>query len=225
MKLTVLIPVYNEKNSIKEIVERVKKIPMYKEIIIIDDFSTDGTRDVLPQLRDKDTIILYHEKNKGKGAALRTGIQHATGDYIIVQDADMEYDPNDYFKLLSLVVEGKAKIVYGSRFKGKHEFSSLSHYLGNILLTGITNFLYGVILTDMETCYKLVPAELMKRLNIKANRFDFEPEITAKLLRSGYKIVEVPISYKGRGVHEGKKISWKDAFSAIWTLVKYRFWD
>jgi len=225
MKLSVLIPVYNEKNSIKEILERVQNIPIDKQIVVVDDCSTDGTRELLPSLRDKDIAIVYHEVNQGKGAAIRTGILHASGDYVIVQDADLEYDPNDYFKLLKLVIEGKAKVVYGSRFKGKGHFSTLSHYLGNKLLTWITNILYGVTLTDMETCYKLIPTDLIKKINIKANKFDMEPEITAKILKRGYKIVEVPISYKGRGFEDGKKISWKDAFSAIWTLIKYRFWD
>jgi glycosyltransferase involved in cell wall biosynthesis len=225
MKLSVLIPVYNEKNSIQEILSRVQKIPIEKEIIVIDDCSTDGTRELLPSLKEKGVAIVYHEQNEGKGAAIRTGIGHASGDYLIIQDADLEYDPIDYFKLLPLVIEGKAKVVYGSRFKGKGKFSTLSHYLGNKLLTWVTNLLYGVALTDMETCYKLIPTALVKSLALKANRFDFEPEITAKILKRGYKITEVPISYQGRAFHEGKKISWKDAFAAIRALIKYRFWD
>lgn len=225
MKLSVIIPVYNEKNTLKALIERVQAVPLEKEIILVDDCSTDGTRDLLPELKGNGIKVILQEKNGGKGSAVKRGFAEAEGDYVIIQDADLEYDPQDYLKLLPPVIDGRAKVVYGSRFKGAHSFSSLSHLLGNKLLTFITNFLYFSNITDMETCYKLIPASLAKQLDIKARRFDMEPEITAKILKQGYKILEIPISYKGRAFSEGKKISWKDAFSAIWTLIKYRFHD
>ena len=225
MKLSVIIPVFNEKNTLKTIVDRVQAVKLEKEIIIIDDFSTDGTRDIYPQIKAENIKVILQAKNQGKGSAVRTGIAAATGDYIIIQDADLEYDPQDFNKLIIPILENKAKVVYGSRFKGAHSFSTFSHKWGNRLLTGITNLLYWSSITDMETCYKLIPSSLAKQLNIKANKFDMEPEITAKILKRGYKIIEIPISYKGRAFSEGKKISWKDAFSAIWTLIKYRFYE
>jgi glycosyltransferase involved in cell wall biosynthesis len=223
MKLSVIIPVYNEKNTIEIILERVKAVALEKEIILVDDFSTDGTRELLPRLKSKNISVLMHDKNLGKGAAIKTGIKAATGDYIIIQDADLEYDPQDFFKLIQPALDGKAAVVYGSRFLGNNYFSMLSHKLGNQFLTGVTNLLYRGKLTDMETCYKLIPIELARQLNIKSRRFEVEPEVTAKILKRGYKILEVPISYKGRTISEGKKISWKDALSTLWTLLKYRF--
>lgn len=223
MKLSVIIPVYNEKNTLKTIIDRVQAVNIEKEIILVDDYSTDGTRDIFPQFTANNIKIFLQEKNQGKGAAVTRGIKEATGDYIIIQDADLEYDPQDYLKLIAPITENRAKVVYGSRFLGEHSFSTFSHKWGNRLLTGITNLLYSGKITDMETCYKLIPAGLAKQLDIKAKRFDMEPEITAKILKRGYKILEVPISYKGRAFSEGKKISWKDAFSAIWTLIKFRF--
>jgi len=225
MKLSVIIPVFNEKSTIKQIVEKVQAVPIDKEIILIDDCSTDGTRNILPQFTSNNIKIVLQEKNQGKGAAVARGIKEATGDYIIIQDADLEYDPQDYIKLIIPILDGRAKVVYGSRFKGVYSFSTFSHKWGNRLLTGITNFLYASTLTDMETCYKLIPASLAKELDIQSKRFDLEPEITAKILNKGQKIFEVPISYKGRAFSQGKKISWKDAFSAIWTLLKYRFYE
>lgn len=226
MKLSVIMPVYNEKKTLQKIVERVMAVDLDKELIIIDDCSTDGTREVLRQFQKDESIkIILQTTNQGKGAAIRAGIEKASGDYIIIQDADLEYDPNDYLKLVVPVIEGKAKVVYGSRFLGRHVFSSISHYWGNKALSLLTTFLYGAVLTDMETCYKLIPAKFMKNIPLRANRFDFEPEITAKILKNGYKIREVPISYKGREFNEGKKISWKDGFAAIAALIKYRFWD
>lgn len=225
MKLSVIIPVFNEKSTLKTIIDRVQAVNIEKEIIIVDDFSTDGTRDIYPQFKDENIKVILQKNNKGKGSAVSTGIAAASGDYVIIQDADLEYDPQDFLKLIVPIISGQAKVVYGSRFKGKHSFSTLSHKWGNKLLTGITNFLYASAITDMETCYKLMPAALAKSLNIKSKKFDMEPEITAKILKQGYKILELPISYKGRAFNEGKKISWKDAFSAIWTLIKYRFYD
>src|SRR3989339_249294 len=223
MNLSVIMPVYNKKATLPQIIARVLAVPINKELIIVDDYSTDGTREVLknyPNIK-----IVLQPFNQGKGAALRAGFKEASGDYVIIQDADLEYDPQDYLKLISPINEGKAKVVYGSRFMGKHSFSSVSHYWGNKALSLLTTLLYGAVLTDMETCYKLIPAKFIKNIKLNANRFDFEPEITAKILKNGYKILEVPIGYKGREFNEGKKISWKDGFAAIAALIKYRFYD
>ena len=222
-KLSVVIPVYNEKKSLLEIIQRVQLVPIEKEIILVDDFSTDGTRDLLHDLEKQEFKVLYHEKNKGKGAALRTGFQHATGEFVIVQDADLEYDPNDYLKLLQPILDGKADVVYGSRFSGYRRNMTSLHTLGNLFLTGITNLFYRTSITDMETCYKLFRRATIQGIRIECNRFNFEPEVTAKLLKRGLRIVEVPISYSGRSFSEGKKITWRDGFSAVWTLIKYRF--
>ena len=222
-KLTVVIPVYNEKNSLLEIIRRVQAVPIEKEIILVDDFSTDGTRDVLRDLERREFKVLYHEKNQGKGAALRTGFQRATGEFVIVQDADLEYDPNDYSKLLQPILDGRADVVYGSRFSGQRKNMTSLHTLGNLFLTGVTNLFYRTSITDMETCYKLFRRETIQGIRIEGNRFNFEPEVTAKLLKRGLRIVEVPISYSGRTASEGKKITWRDGFSAVWTLIKYRF--
>ena len=225
MKLSIIMPVFNEKSTLAEILKKVQALALEKEIIIVDDFSSDGTREIAVQLATRDVKVVLQKKNQGKGAAIREGIKLASGDYIVIQDADLEYNPQEIPKLLENVTSGKAKVVYGSRFKGKHVFRSLSHYLGNKMLTLITNILYGTGLTDMETCYKLIPTQFIKNLKLRANRFDFEPEITAKILKSGLKILEVPISYDSRTFAEGKKISWKDGFAAIWALAKYRLVD
>ena len=222
-KLSVVIPVYNEKKSLLEIVRRVQSVLIEKEIILVDDFSTDGTRGLLQDLEKQGLTVLYHERNQGKGAALRTGFQRASGEFVIVQDADLEYDPNDYPKLLQPILEGKADVVYGSRFSGHRRNMTSLHTLGNLLLTGITNLFYRTSITDMETCYKLFRRETIQGIRIECNRFNFEPEVTAKLLKRGLRIVEVPISYSGRSFSEGKKITWRDGFSAVWTLIKYRF--
>jgi glycosyltransferase involved in cell wall biosynthesis len=225
MKLSVIIPVYNEKNTLSEIIDRVQKVGLEKEIILVDDCSSDGTRELLPSFTAQNIKIVLQDKNQGKGAAIRRGIEEASGDYIIIQDADLEYDPQEYIKLILPIIEGQAQVVYGSRFLGAHKFSTLSHFLGNKMLTWLTDLLYESALTDMETCYKLIPAKLIKSIPLRANRFDFEPEITAKILKRGIKIREVPISYRGREFAEGKKISWIDGFAAIWALLKYRFYD
>lgn len=228
-KLSIVVPVYNERNTVPEIVRRTRTVELpdgiEREVIVVDDGSTDGTRDVLRQLGDSTVRVVLHDTNKGKGAALRTGFGLATGDYVLVQDADLEYDPNDWPKLIKPVVDGKARVVYGSRFTGERRNMLFLHWIGNRFLSLATNVLYNTTLSDMETCYKLVDRSLISQLSLRADRFDIEPEITAKILKRGVRIYEVPISYTGREFDEGKKITWKDGFSALWTLVKYRFRD
>jgi len=226
MEVSVIIPVYNEKATIQQVIELVEQAPYQKEIIIVDDCSTDGTREILQQSSWPEHIrICYHEKNMGKGAGIRTGVQYATKEVIVIQDADLEYDPKDLEVVLKPIADGKADVVYGSRFLGIHRAFLFWHYLGNKLLTLITNILYNNMLTDMETGYKAFRAPVLKSITIRSNRFDFEPEITAKVLKRHYRIYEVPIYYAGRDFAEGKKITWRDAFPALWALIKYRFID
>jgi glycosyltransferase involved in cell wall biosynthesis len=231
MKLSIVIPVYNEINTLEEILGRVENANMQgleREIILVDDASVDGSGNLLRKLAEqKPYKVYFHEKNQGKGAAIRTAVGHATGDIVIIQDADLEYDPNDYESLLKLIVEDKADVVYGSRFLNRntsHSFS-ITHYLGNIFLTFVTNVLFGSTITDMETCYKAFRAGIIKSITIKSNRFDFEPEITAKILKQKVRFCEVPISYQGRAFDAGKKITWKDGIGALIALAKYRFVD
>lgn len=217
------MPVYNEKNTINQIVERVQAVPVSKEIIIVDDGSKDGTRDILKELAKQENIkVFLHKKNKGKGAALSTGLQHISGDFVIFQDADLEYHPEEYTRLLEPIQKGEADVVYGSRFKGSGRAFLFWHKVGNIFLNFVTNILYNSTLTDMETCYKMFRCDVIKGIAIESNRFNVEPEITAKILKRGYKVFEVPITYSGRDFSEGKKITWRDGFSALWTLIKYR---
>lgn len=218
MKLSVLMPVYNEEAGVAVILQRVAAVPIEKEIIVVDDCSRDRTWEILTSLQIPDLRLFRHEVNKGKGAAIRTALAQASGDAVIIQDADLEYDPQDYLKLLPLLVEGKVKVVYGARPLTKQK--RLLHW-GNAFLTWVTNVLYGTKLTDMETCYKLMAAEVAKGLTIECNRFDLEPEITAKIARRGYEIIEVPISYEPRT--EKKLSPWKDGWPALRALVKYRF--
>jgi glycosyltransferase involved in cell wall biosynthesis len=229
MKLSVLMPVYNERETLSEILNQVRAVELpdiEKEIVVVDDGSTDGSRKILAQEQEKgDLLVFYHEKNQGKGAAVRTAIQHATGDVLIIQDADLEYDPRDYPKLLQPIVEGRVVVVYGSRFLGPRKAMLFWHMLGNKLLTLTTNILYNTILSDMETCYKCFRADIVQDIPLRSRRFEFEPEITAKILKRGHRIFEVPIAYYGREYHEGKKISWRDAPIAFWTLLKYRVVD
>ena len=229
MKLSIIMPVYNEKSTIKEIIHRIKNVPIDKEIIIADDCSTDGTREILRKLQseeyDKGEIkIIYHEKNMGKGWAIRTALKYVSGEIVIIQDADLEYEPEDYPRLIEPIVSGEASVVYGPRSLGK-KISYLSFYLGGQFLSFLTNILYGSHITDEATCYKVFRADVIKGINLKCERFEFCPEVTAKLLKKGYKIYEVPIHYYPRSIKEGKKINWKDGLEAIWTLIKYRFID
>jgi glycosyltransferase involved in cell wall biosynthesis len=227
MKLSVVVPVYNEKETVVEILRRVKATGLASEIILVDDGSTDGTREILRSLESPPAVlVLFHEKNKGKGAALRTGFQKACGDVILVQDADLEYNPAEYPALLEPIECGQADVVYGSRFLGsKRRVTMFWHMVANQLLTLATNILFNSILSDMETGFKVFRADLLKSIPLRASRFDFEPEITAKVLKRKARLFEIPISFNPREYTEGKKIGLADAFSAVWTLVKYRFVD
>jgi glycosyltransferase involved in cell wall biosynthesis len=229
LTLSVVIPCYNERNSIKEVIHRVEAVGLANEIIVVDDGSTDGTREVLRQIEAENRPklrILYHERNQGKGAAVITGFAAASSDVLLIQDADFEYDPREYPVLLKPIEEGIATVVYGSRFLGgPRKAMNFWNMVANRSLTLVTNILYNAILSDMETCYKVFRAEVVHDLVIRARRFEFEPEITAKVLKQGIRIYEVPISYNGREWNEGKKIKWTDAPIALWTLVKYRFVD
>lgn len=230
-RISILIPVYNEVRFLVTLLDRVEAVDfcgLTKEIILVDDGSTDGTRDLLKPYEEKPGYkVVYHPKNMGKGAALRTAIEMASGDILAIQDADLEYDPQDYPPLIQLIVDNQADVVYGSRLSGttiNDTFAGL-HYFGNKLLTMATNVLYQTQITDMETCYKAFRADVLKGVKIRANRFDFEPEITAKILKQKVRLLEAPISYQGRDFHEGKKITWRDGMVAVWTLLKYRFVD
>ncbi len=228
LKVSVIIPCYNEIHTIREIVAQVVAVNIASEIVIVDDGSQDGTRDILPELEQKYAIVrvILHEQNSGKGAAVSTGFKNATGDVFIIQDADLEYDPRDYPKLLQPIEENRASVVYGSRFLGgPRKTMFFWNMVANKFLTLVTNVLYNTILSDMETCYKVFRAEVVRNMKIRSRRFDFEPEVTAKVLKKGIRIYEVPISYNGREWAEGKKIKWYDAPIALWTLVRYRFTD
>jgi glycosyltransferase involved in cell wall biosynthesis len=226
-KLSVIVPVYNERNTIAEIVRRMRavELPIAREIIVVDDGSQDGTRDVLKQLDDSTVRVVYHDENRGKGAALRTGLEHVTGDLVLTQDADLEYDPDDWPKLLGPVLKQRAVVVYGSRFTGEHRNMLFLHWVGNKFLSLVANILYDSTLSDMETGHKLFDRRVLDRLTLRSRRFDIEPELTAKVLKQGIRIYEVPISYAGRTIEEGKKITWEDGIVALWVLLKYRFVD
>jgi len=226
MKLSVIIPVFNEKNTIKKILEKVKKLPFVNDMVVVDDGSVDGTTKILRNFpKQKKIKIIFNKKNQGKGFAVRTALMYVKGKYVIIQDADLEYDPREFPLLLKPIKEGKAEVVYGSRFTGEHRNMFFWHMQANKFLTLVTNILYNTTLSDMETCYKLFPVDLAKQLKLNSKRFDIEPEITAKILKKKIRIYEVPISYAGREYHEGKKISWLDGIWALWTLLRYRFFD
>ncbi|MFH1541816.1 MAG: glycosyltransferase family 2 protein [bacterium] len=226
MKLSIIMPVYNEAKTFDRIFQLVKALPVDKEIIIVDDYSTDGTRELLNKYSSDNVRVVFHEKNRGKGAAIRTGIKAVTGDIVIIQDADLEYDPNDILKLIKPIINDELDVVYGSRFLGDHEkkYTNIL-YLGNRFFSFLTAILFFVPITDMETCYKVFRAEIIKSFTLHSNRFDFEPEVTAKVLKRKLRFKEIPINYHSRTYAEGKKIGWKDGVAAIWTLFKYRFVD
>jgi len=225
--ISVVIPVYNEANTIKEIIKMVQSVDLVKEIIIVDDASTDGTKDILNEIKDEGGItVFFHQSNQGKGAALRTAFQHVKGEIVIIQDADLEYDPREYSKLIKPILEGKADAVYGSRFLGgPHRVLFFWHYIGNKIFTLLSNMLTNLNLTDMETCYKVFKTSLLKQFTIESNRFGVEPELTAKLAKLKCKIYEVDISYSGRDYTEGKKINWKDGIAALYWILKYNLWS
>ncbi len=222
MRLSIIIPVFNECATIRTVLERVAAVDLDTEVVVVDDGSTDGTREVLAELDGNGLTVVLHDTNRGKGAALRTGVRHVTGDYVVVQDADLEYDPADYHKLLAVAEERQADVVYGSRLAETRPTMALRHWLGNRLLTGFTNLLFQSALTDMETCYKLLRRSVLADIDIVSNSYNVEPEITAKLLKRGFVIHEVPISYTARSLAEGKKIRLVDFVSAVWTLARYR---
>lgn len=234
-KLSILIPVYNEEKTIERLLNKVSDVKIEgikKEIIIVDDCSKDNTKEIITRINKSNLKTFFHKKNQGKGAAVRTALRHATGDIIIIQDADLEYDPKEYPKLLKPILNGTTKVVFGSRFlskegslKQKNPFVYYIHVIGNWGLTKITNILFGSRLTDMETCYKVFRKEVIKGITLNSKKFDFEPEITAKILNKGYKIKEVPISYKSRDVKAGKKITWRDGIKAAYDIIRYRFFE
>jgi glycosyltransferase involved in cell wall biosynthesis len=222
--LSVIVPVFNERHTVAEILRRMRRValPVDLEVVVVDDASSDGTEKVLGALEDSTVRVVRHPVNQGKGAAVRTALGYVRGDLVMVQDADLEYDPEDWPKLLAPLLKGRARVVYGSRFTGERKNMLFWHWVGNRFLSLVTNVLYNTTLSDMETCYKCFDRQVIEGLTIESDRFEFEPEITAKVLRRGHRIYEVPISYTGRELHEGKKITWRDGITALWTLVRYR---
>jgi glycosyltransferase involved in cell wall biosynthesis len=221
--LSVVMPVYNERGTIEEIIARVLAVPIRIELIVVDDGSSDGTRDILERLQAQHGFKLFLQpQNRGKGAALRRGFEEVTGDIVVIQDADLEYSPEEFPQLIDLICQGRADVVYGSRFLGRHRVFLFTHYAGNRVLTLVTNVLYNTILSDMETCYKAMRTEVIRSMTIKSDGFGIEPELTAKIFKRRYRVYEVPITYDGRGYDEGKKITWRDGLVALWVLLKYR---
>ena len=222
--LSVVMPCYNERTTIEEIIRRVLAVPLRIELIVVDDGSKDGTRDILARLAEELKFkLVFQTQNGGKGAALRRGFEEVTGDLVVIQDADLEYSPEEFPQLIELICEGRADVVYGSRFLGRHRVFMFTHYAGNRFLTLVTNVLYNTMLSDMETCYKVMRTEVLRSMRLEANGFGIEPELTAKIFKRQFRVYEVPITYDGRGYDEGKKITWRDGFVALWVLLKYRF--
>jgi glycosyltransferase involved in cell wall biosynthesis len=221
--LSVVMPVFNERATVEEVVRRVMKVPLRIQLIVVDDGSTDGTREQLTALqKELDFTLLLQPRNMGKGAALRAGFAAVRGDLAVVQDGDLEYSPEEFPMLIELICQGRADVVYGSRFLGRHRVFLFTHYLGNRFLTLLTNILYNTMLTDMETCYKVMRTEVLRSMTLRSNGFGIEPELTAKIFKRGYRVYEVPITYDGRGYEEGKKIGWRDGIVALWVLLRYR---
>jgi glycosyltransferase involved in cell wall biosynthesis len=222
--VSVVMPAYNERDTVEEIIRRVLAVPLRLELIVVDDCSTDGTRELLQTLQGElGLTLLLQPRNAGKGAAVRAGFAKVVGEIVVIQDADLEYSPEEYPSLVELICSGRADVVYGSRFLGRHRVFLFTHYVGNRALTLLTNVLYNTMLTDMETCFKVMRVEVIRSMTLRSNRFGIEPELTAKIFKRGYRVYEIPITYDGRGYSEGKKITWRDGIVAIWTLIKYRF--
>ena len=222
--LSVVMPVYNEIETAEEMIRRVLAVPLRTQLIVVDDRSTDGTRDLLVRLqKELGFTLLLQSQNHGKGGALRRGFEAVVGDLVVIQDADLEYSPEEFPQLIDLICQGRADVVYGSRFLGRHRVFLFTHYAGNRFLTFITNVLYNTMLSDMETCYKVMRTDVLRSMRLESNGFGIEPEMTAKIFKRGYRVYEVPITYDGRGYEEGKKITWRDGIVALWVLLKYRF--
>jgi len=222
--LSVVMPVFNERHTINEIIGRVLAVPLRIELVVVDDGSSDGTSEILAELqRQYGFKLVIQTENQGKGAALQRGFKEVTGDLVVIQDADLEYSPEEYPELITLICEGRADVVYGSRFLGRHRVFMFTHYLGNRVLTLITNILYNTMLSDMETCYKVMRTSVLRSMTLKSKGFGIEPELTAKIFKRRYRVYEVPITYDGRGYSEGKKITWRDGVVALWVLIKFRF--
>ncbi|MBI2836004.1 MAG: glycosyltransferase family 2 protein [Acidobacteria bacterium] len=218
------MPVFNECETIEDIIRRVLAVPLRIELVVVDDGSTDGTRETLVRLNEAPRFkLVLQPQNQGKGAALRRGLQEITGDIVVIQDADLEYSPEEYPQLIELICQGRADVVFGSRFLGRHRAFLFSHYAGNRFLTFLTNVLYNTMLSDMETCYKVMRRGVIQSMRLRSNGFEIEPELTAKIFKRGYRVYEIPITYDGRGYEEGKKITWRDGLRALWALLKYRF--
>lgn len=221
--LSVVMPVYNERTTVEEIIRRVLAVPLRIELIVVDDGSKDGTGEILDRLQSELKFTLRRQVNAGKGAALRNGFAAVTGDLVVIQDADLEYSPEEFPDLIELICKGHADVVFGSRFLGRHRVFLFTHYLGNRVVTLATNVLYNTMLTDMETCYKVMRTDVLRSFTLESNGFGIEPEITAKIFKRGFRVYEIPITYAGRNYDEGKKITWTAGFEALWVLFKYRF--